>query len=137
MTVTKRELLNDNYFKKGLVALIDELQKTCHGLAVESGWWHDLSTGEMKERNKLEMLCLIHSEISEACEGVRKDAMDDHLTARKMEEVELADALIRIFDYAGGHGLDLGGALVEKLVYNQQRADHKPENRLKSDGKKY
>lgn len=82
------------------------------------------------------MIALIHSEISEALEGVRKNCPDDKLPHRKMEEVELADALIRIFDYAGAHNLDLGGALVEKMAYNRSRADHKPENRRKEGGKK-
>lgn len=118
-------------------AQVNNLSVLCHGLAVESGWWHDPKSGEKVERNKGEMLCLIHSEISEAMEGARKNLMDDHLPNRKMEEVELADALIRIFDYAGAHGFDLGGAVVEKLQYNQTRKDHSKEARLKDDGKKF
>ena len=51
---------------------------------------------EKKDRNVGELLCLIHSEISEAMEGARKDLMDTHLTHRSMMEVELADAIIRI-----------------------------------------
>jgi hypothetical protein len=63
--------------------------------------------------------------------------MDDHLPHRPMVEVELADALIRIFDLAGGYGYDLGGAVAEKLTYNAQRADHKMSNRQATGGKKY
>ena len=70
-------------------------------------------------------------------EGDRKNLMDDHLPHRKMIEVELADAVIRIGDLAGKLGLDLGGAIDEKLVYNRNRADHKKENRLQEGGKKY
>lgn len=100
-------------------------------------WWLDPATGEPIERNKGEMQMLIVSEIAEAMEGVRKDAMDDHLPHRKMEEVEMADALIRILDYCAGHGLDIHGAYVEKMAYNAKRADHKPEERLKEGGKKF
>ena len=116
---------------------LHSLQELCHGLAYMGGWWTDIATGEPLKRNKGELLCLIHSEVSEAMEGARKDIMDDHLPHRKMEEVELADAIIRILDYAGGHDLDLGGALIEKLIYNTQRADHKVENRKKSGGKQF
>lgn len=116
---------------------IRNIQSLCHGLATDSGWHTDITTGQPKVHNKLALLALIHSEISEALEGVRKDIQDDKLPHRKMEEVELADAIIRILDYAGYYKLDIGGALVEKLLYNQSRADHKIENRQKEGGKKY
>jgi NTP pyrophosphatase (non-canonical NTP hydrolase) len=100
-------------------------------------WWHDLTTGARLQRNKAELLCLIHSEISEAMEGERKNLMDDKLPHRLMAEVELADALIRIFDYAGAFGYDLEGAYQEKRAFNKQRADHKAEARLAVGGKKW
>lgn len=116
-------------------------QTLCHRLAKNSGWWTNLETGEPIDANDplvvSQKLLLIHAEISEACEGHRKDLMDDHLPHRKMLEVELADALIRIFDTAGAMDLDLAGAVVEKLAYNQQRADHKLSNRRDGNGKRY
>lgn len=99
-------------------------------------WWRDPKTQEPIKRNKGELLALIHSEISECLEGERKNLQDDHLSYRPMAEVELADALIRIFDYAGEFGYDIGGALVEKMAYNTKRADHKPENR-QAGGKQF
>lgn len=92
---------------------------------------------KLPARNIPEMLCLVHSEISEALEGHRKNLQDDKLPHRKMFEVELADALIRIFDIGGGLGLDLEGAYKEKMAYNAIRADHKIENRTAAGGKAY
>ena len=116
--------------------------KTLNDYATESHaamaqWWRDIQTGQPIDRNKGELLALIHSEISECLEGVRKNLMDDKLPHRKMEEVELADALIRIFDYAGAFGLDLEGAYQEKMAYNASRADHKAEHRRSENGKKF
>lgn len=109
----------------------------CHGLAKRAGWWNDPATGEPKDRNDGELIALMHSELSEALEGLRKDRNDEHLPHRKSVEVELADTLIRIFDYAGARNLDLAGAVIEKLAFNQRRADHKPAARLEADGKKF
>ncbi|OCQ53582.1 hypothetical protein Ppb6_01208 [Photorhabdus australis subsp. thailandensis] len=109
---------------------ISELQKVIHQQNIDAGWWD-------KPREKGTLLCLIHSEISEAMEGERKNLRDDHLSHRMMVEVELADAVIRILDYAEAFNYDIESALIEKLEYNKQRADHKKENRDKSDGKKF
>lgn len=115
------------------------LTQFCHGLAVSSGWWAN-NDGEDIRKNPLTFsnkLALIHSEVSEALEGDRKNLPDDKLPHRQMREVELADAVIRIFDLAGGYNLDIAGAIAEKLEFNQRRPDHKPENRVKDGGKTY
>ncbi len=116
---------------------INELVEICYKASFDAGWHTDLATGQLKDRNRAEMLMLMVSEISEAMEGERKNLMDTHLPDRPMAEVELADAIIRICDYAGRWGYDLGGAVIEKLAYNAQRADHKIKNRIKKGGKKF
>lgn len=109
---------------------IDGLASFCHAASVIPGWWDN-------PRNPGELIALMHSELSEALEGIRKNAQDDHLPQFKSVEVELADALIRIFDYAGAADLRLGAAFVAKMAYNATRADHKRENRAKEGGKSF
>lgn len=150
---------------KEQVDSLNELVEYVHQDSIRAGWWTNLyyrdqagtllGAGVPEElvvpalnklgieyhtystRNVGEMLCLIHSEISEAMEGYRKNLMDDKLPHRPMIEVELADAMIRIMDLAGSQQMDLAGAIKEKLEYNATRADHKIENRLKENGKKF
>ena len=123
----------------------------CHGASAAAGWWGELEqTGDLPydvaevrgdgrfgKALVAQKLCLIHSEVSEAMEGHRKGLADDKLPHRPAIEVELADAVIRIADLAGALGLDLGGAIAEKMEYNRNRPDHKPENRRGENGKKY
>lgn len=117
-----------------------DLQEICHAASARAGWWNDLRTGEpiiTRPHVVGEKLMLVVSEVSEAMEGHRKSLRDDKLPHRPMIEVELADAVIRIADLAGALGLDLGGAIAEKLAFNAQRPDHKPEARLADGGKAY
>lgn len=146
--------INDPTYRFRIHAAGTTLAIVCHGLSAQAGWWTDKASGldlkalisqpQTDPTLRLlagalvsQKLCLSHSEISEAMEGHRKGLKDDKLPHRSAIEVELADAVIRIFDLAGALNLDLGGAIAEKLVYNGQRPDHKPENREKVGGKAY
>ncbi len=116
----------------------DVLTHFCHGLAKECGWWTNPETGAPLMANVPEKLMLIVSVVAESMESHRKGGTpDDKLPHRVGTEVELADAVIRIFDLAGGLGFDLPGAIAEKLRYNAGRSDHRLENRRLPGGKAY
>lgn len=121
------------------------LQEVCYSRAERAGWWRDTETGEDVRTWPAKYLtlwvatklALVHSEVSEGLEGHRKSLMDDKLPHRQMLEVELADAVIRAFDLAGGLGFDLGAAIGEKLAFNAVRKDHKIEERVAAGGKAF
>lgn len=73
--------------------LID-LKNRIYKQNVEMGW-HD------NPRSFNTFICLFHSELSEAMEGIRKNLMDDHLSEYPMAAVELADFVIRVLDWFG------------------------------------
>lgn len=142
------------YYPKTLTPAIagNFLVEFCHAASVNAGWWHYVNPGvasvvdlsdEARRGTRFgkalvaEKLCLVHSEVSEAMEGHRKGLMDDKLPHRPMIEVELADAVIRIADLAGALGLDLGGAVAEKMAFNAVRPDHTAEARAAAGGKAY
>ncbi len=94
-----------------ILTSIDYLIRQAHGAARAGGWWTNLATGEPLDRNNGEMLMLMVSEVIEARSGYIGVLMDDKLPHRKMVEVELADFLIRCFDFAGGRNLRLAEAV--------------------------
>lgn len=72
---------------------LNDFSKEIHEHNVKVGWWDN--NPKIEEKFQLAL-----TEIAEATEGERKDLIDDHLPHRKMGEVELADALIRVLDIA-------------------------------------
>lgn len=180
-----------------------ELSITIHKDNITAGWWHDIETGEPLDRNIGELLCLVHSELSEGYGGFALSINDDKLPHLPMMWVEVGDACIRAYDILGHYdnvkcsfleseitdlpagwitiqdtflvlhslvsmsmegfrksnivkgkmhliqfldecfkfadrqGVDLLSIISQKRLYNKQRADHKPENRRLSDGKKW
>jgi hypothetical protein len=114
---------------------LNDYARICH--EANQQWWIDPHTGEPLQRNKGELIALMHSELSEMLEGIRRNTDDEHLPQFRAEEVELVDLLIRAFDYAGAYGFDIDTIWREKLAYNAERADHKAEARAAQHGKKF
>lgn len=104
------------------------LAREIHEQNLAAGWW-DQWLDNKRDRHATAMMLVI-SEMSEAMEGVRKDLMDDHLTHRKMFDVELADAMIRLLDLAGAYEtrLTTAGALAVEL--NGELTDLTPPEQL-------
>jgi len=83
--------------------------------AKDKGWWD-------AERNDGEMICLMHSELSEALEGLRHgNPPSDHIPEFNAVEEELADVVIRIMDYAHDRGFAVPEAILAKMEFNSTR----------------
>ena len=117
---------------------INETAQAAHENAKSKGFFDD-------EKNIGEMLCLIHSEVSEALECDRKGqfadwykfatnpgthAFEDEETKFKTAfqicikdtfEDELADIMIRVMDLAAFKGIDLEAHIAAKMHYNSLR----------------
>lgn len=141
-------------------AAINEMRDVIHDWAKKKGWCPD--------RNKGELIALMHSELSEALEAIRfktcppcpkcarhysniissskyhgegstwecqhedcgysfngpdkaPPMMDDKIPNYTGEAAELADCVIRILDYCGAFGIDLGATIAAKHEYNITR----------------
>ncbi len=139
MDVVSVEAFNRRPTEDEIKAACETLALACHGAALRSGWWGGNGRPDPRDNPLCFMskAALVMTEAAEAIEADRKNKMDDHLPHLPGRTVEMADVVIRAFDTDGAFGLNLGEAVVQKLAYNAQRADHTPANREKSDGKRY
>jgi len=95
---------------------ISEYQREAHRIAVEHGWWDD------EERPIGDVLMLIVTEVAEAMEAHRAGNPESRsIPGFTAVEEELADVLIRAFDFAEKSGFDLEGAVRAKMAYNESR----------------
>jgi len=108
----------DNNLTTHFRTVWDYVSGQVHKNAQEKGFWNM----GIENRNKGELLCLMHSELSECMEAIRKpDIVDQHLPNLDPQAVELADCVIRIMDYGHAFGLDIAEAVVLKMQFNAKR----------------
>lgn len=118
---------------------VDQLIEECYETAKSKGWW------ESGDRNFGELIALCHSELSEAFEEYRNHGLDpkwllydekhfedgvgnvptfhnDPQCKTEGIAAELADVLVRIFDFCGHYQIPLAAALEAKMAYNKNRS---------------
>lgn len=112
---------------------LNDWKDKVHNLAREKGWHDDRDVSNPHVLGS--MLCLIHSEVSEALEEVRVVRVGGTelvalVKTRFREEdgkpegfaPELADVLIRTLDLCGALGIDIEEAVRVKHAYNETRS---------------
>lgn len=132
--------MQDTYAQqeRNFMAGFRAIQQKVHGTAVDKGWWDDrrklLDAAKEFGGDDLAkfadkaitgmVIALEHSELSEGLEGERKDLASDHIDGFSMLEEEYADVIIRIMDHAEDKKLNVAGAILSKLAFNDTR-EHK------------
>lgn len=110
---------------------LSTMQADAHRNSFEKGFWDEAKRADgtlipqLVEAEIPKKLCLIHSEISEALEEHRNGFAPNEVRVENGKPeglpVELADAVIRIFDLCGACGIDLESAVRLKMAFNATR----------------
>lgn len=86
---------------------LNDLAKDNHQNSIEKGWYEP-------EPTVPELLCMIHSEVSEVVDAYR-NGRDNEIGE------ELADIILRTLDLSAHLEIDIHSAVLNKLEYNKTR----------------
>lgn len=129
------------------ISSFDQMAEIINGIAEEKGWWDepedikkireivsplygdleisaDLEAilNRLADRNDGEMICLMHSELSEWLEGIRHgNGPSEHIPEFTCAEEEAADVIIRIMDTGKKRNMRIAEALIAKVLFNEGR----------------
>src|SRR5262245_56509031 len=120
------EKVDFDKFREGFETFMNEI----HTNATKKGWWDEEKLRAAFPETISAKLALVHSEISEALEELRKCETQENLASwvcyfengsTKPEGfgVELADVMIRCMDLAKKLEIDLPGLMIAKHRYNE------------------
>lgn len=110
---------------------VKDLQKRCFEITRSAGF-HEGAPSRLTEEHSDRIsrnLLLIHAEISEACEEMRKPGFNPTVIYTNPSRpnkpegfpIEIADAVLRLFELAEHCGIDLESAIEAKMAYDATR----------------
>lgn len=113
---------------------LGDLGRILHRTSTEKGWWADRDELSKTPAGRVQVdigcIALVITELSEAIENIRAGyTPDDKVPEFSGLEAELADAIIRILDFAEARKLRVAEAVIAKAKFNDGR-EHRHGNKL-------